>query len=50
VPLSSKQSPTSQADQLDGMVAQGVDLLFSVPIDPQGQAETYQRVSQPGVE
>lgn len=44
-----KQSPTAQADHLDGMVAQGVDLIFSVPIDPQGQAETYQRVSQSGV-
>lgn len=44
-----KQSPTAQADHLDGMVAQGVDLIFSVPIDPQGQSETYQRVSKSGV-
>jgi ribose transport system substrate-binding protein len=44
-----KQSPTAQADHLDGMIAQGVDLIFSVPIDPQGQSDTYKRVSESGV-
>lgn len=44
-----KQSPTSQADHLESMIAQGVDLIFSVPLDPKGQADTYQRVSKSGV-
>jgi ribose transport system substrate-binding protein len=44
-----KQSPTAQADHLDGMIAQGVNLIFSVPIDPKGQSETYKRVSESGV-
>jgi ribose transport system substrate-binding protein len=44
-----KQQPTAQADHLEGMVAQGVNLIFSVPIDPAGQADTYKRVSDAGV-
>lgn len=44
-----KQAPTAQADHLEGMIAQGVDLIFSVPIDPEGQADTYKRVSESGV-
>lgn len=44
-----KQQPTAQADHLEGMIAQGVNLIFSVPIDPEGQADTYKRVSESGV-
>ncbi|QND65664.1 substrate-binding domain-containing protein [Mesorhizobium loti] len=44
-----KQAPTAQADQLEGMIAQKVNLIFSVPIDPKGQADTYKRVSESGV-
>ena len=44
-----KQNPTAQADHLEGMIARGVDLIFSVPIDPEGQSETYKRVAESGV-
>ncbi len=44
-----KQSPTAQADHLESMIAQKVNLIFSVPIDPAGQADTYQRVAKSGV-
>ena len=44
-----KQAPTAQADHLESMIARGVDLVFSVPIDPAGQADVYRRVSDAGI-
>jgi ribose transport system substrate-binding protein len=43
------QDPRRQAEHLQGMIERKVDVIFSVPIDPETQTDAYKRVAQAGI-
>ncbi len=43
------QDPVRQSAHLDGMIARKLDVIFSVPIDPQSQTAAYRKVSEAGI-
>jgi ribose transport system substrate-binding protein len=43
------QDPRRQAEHLAGMIERKVDVIFSVPIDPETQTDAYKRVAQAGI-
>ncbi|MDF3075380.1 MAG: hypothetical protein K0S54_3047, partial [Alphaproteobacteria bacterium] len=43
------QDPRRQAEHLLGMIERKVNVIFSVPIDPETQTEAYKRVARAGI-
>ena len=43
------QDPARQAEHLDTMIESGVDVVFSVPIDPASQTAAYRKLAQRGI-
>lgn len=43
------QNPVRQSEQIDSLIARGVDVIFSVPIDPASQGPAFRRIRDAGI-